>query len=62
MPVAYLAQVSSRDGSVDRKGQFVLTFSVKYLNCADGRLRSGVHGLRGNLRGVSTQNKGDETE
>lgn len=62
MPVAYLAQVSFRDGSVDRKGQFVLTFSVKYLDYADERLRSGVHGLRGNLRGVSTQNKGDETE
>lgn len=43
------AQVSFRDCSVDQTAQLVLTFSMRYTNCADGKLRSGIHGVRGNL-------------
>jgi len=37
---------------VDQTAQLVLTLSVRYLNCFDGKLRSDVESdeMRGNLR------------
>lgn len=35
---------------MDQTAQLILTFFVRYLNCADRKLRNGVHGVRGNLR------------
>lgn len=42
VPVAYSAQVSFTDCSVDHTRQLVLTVFVRYLNCVDGKLRSDV--------------------
>ena len=35
---------------MDQIAQLVLTLSVRYINCADGKLRRGIYGVRGNLR------------
>lgn len=50
VPIVYSAKVSFRDCGVDQTAQLVPIFSVRYVNCADGKLRSGVHDVRGNLR------------